>query len=736
MKALITSCFVVFVIALTNVTPSFSQNSEQLFQKAHMKEEGEGNLNEAIVIYTQIAEDSTAERDIRAKALLQIGICYEKLGGAQASKAYEKIITQYSDQLKTAEIARTRLQRINSPITQQESTVTKNPISTQIPLHREVDWSYRSQVNFDFSPDGKKFVYEGISDESERKSRPRKALFIADVDGSPVSYLIDDSEFLLECFPRYSPDGKLIAFVGTSRSEIPGEGFIAAIYAVNAEGGKPKQISKKIENKNRPLSLIWHPDSEHISYPIAEGITTINLSGGIIDTLSIDVDGTVQLSEYSPDGKWISAFAFTTDPFYRSDCFLVSATGGEPVWLTQSSGFDGYGTWSGKDYSFYFISNRNGDPDIFRIKIDPDTGEKIGNAEQITHYSEAVVFSPRMIKDKSVLAYAQVIFTNNIIVPQSENFDTYKTIAYGAYATLSPDGSTIFFTGSAKKNDGIFSIPRLGGEKKRLTDLPPSRGNYTWGYCTLSPDGSTLAFFTNIKDDFQELCFLSTEDGKLHRSITVETVESVEPDWSPDSRKITYACNGGLFTIPVWRNKAEKLSEMKYWEPGSIRWSPDGRYIAGSCIMDGEEGYAIVIVSTENGDIQRLTDKEDKERKDRIEWHPGSKKLAYVDWGKRTTGHGLKLAFVDGRPATEFIDQSYVTEARGIWDPSGENFYFKGIHRSKWILLKYNSATDSTSIFSDLPHPKLPGWNADGKFMILRSTKYERQLWIMENFEQ
>lgn len=81
------SLLILMVILLAgSVLPSFSQESEKLFQKGLIKEEGEGSLNEAIDLYNQVVEDASAERSLRAKALLHVGICYEKLGQEKAKK--------------------------------------------------------------------------------------------------------------------------------------------------------------------------------------------------------------------------------------------------------------------------------------------------------------------------------------------------------------------------------------------------------------------------------------------------------------------------------------------------------------------------------------------------------------------------------------------------------------------------------------------------------------------------
>ncbi len=71
------------------------------------KEDVDGDLKSAIDIYQKIAADTSAPREVRAKALLRLAGCYEKLG-KQARQVYEQIVHDYADQPAAAQ-ARKRL---------------------------------------------------------------------------------------------------------------------------------------------------------------------------------------------------------------------------------------------------------------------------------------------------------------------------------------------------------------------------------------------------------------------------------------------------------------------------------------------------------------------------------------------------------------------------------------------------------------------------------------------------
>jgi len=71
------------------------------------KEQADGDLKEAIDAYRRIAANVAAPRDVRARALLQLARCYEKLG-QQAQKVYEQVMRDFADE-PAATQARARL---------------------------------------------------------------------------------------------------------------------------------------------------------------------------------------------------------------------------------------------------------------------------------------------------------------------------------------------------------------------------------------------------------------------------------------------------------------------------------------------------------------------------------------------------------------------------------------------------------------------------------------------------
>src|SRR5215472_6067167 len=98
----------------------------------------------------------------------------------------------------------------------------------------------------DFSPDGQWVVYV---------SYPDLTLWRARLDGTEKPQLTFWA--LYASLPRWSPDGKEIAFIGTQT------GKAWKIYLVSPQGGTPQEVQPEDREENDPS---WSPDSNRIAY--------------------------------------------------------------------------------------------------------------------------------------------------------------------------------------------------------------------------------------------------------------------------------------------------------------------------------------------------------------------------------------------------------------------------------------------------------------------------------------
>ena len=111
-----------------------------------------------------------------------------------------------------------------------------------------------------------------------------------------------------EMFPRFSPDGKTIAFTGQYDGN-------TEVYTMPATGGEPLRITYTATNSRDDLGdrmgpnnivMTWTPDGQRIVYRnrISDGFSgklfTVDKEGGLSEVIPLPEGG---FCSYSPDGK-------------------------------------------------------------------------------------------------------------------------------------------------------------------------------------------------------------------------------------------------------------------------------------------------------------------------------------------------------------------------------------------------------------------------------------------------
>jgi Tol biopolymer transport system component len=143
------------------------------------------------------------------------------------------------------------------------------------------------------APDGSRIAYIAFS-----TSDGPGGLWTANPDGSDARLLVPTSGRFLDILsPRYSPDGRTIAFaaVAGNADAKPGRGDRAAfrwpwqarvaaahglpmdVWTVPADGGEPRKLTDMLEDEPSPA---WSPDGAEIAIIAAGGLYVVPSAGG------------------------------------------------------------------------------------------------------------------------------------------------------------------------------------------------------------------------------------------------------------------------------------------------------------------------------------------------------------------------------------------------------------------------------------------------------------------------
>lgn len=177
--------------------------------------------------------------------------------------------------------------------------------------------------------------------------------------------------------------------------------------------------------------------------------------------------------------------------------------------------------------------------------------------------------------------------------------------ALDSYPSWSPDGTKIAFTSNRNGNLEIYVMNADGSNQVRLTNNASPDSDPTW-----APDGKKITFVKGDPSLGPSDLYVMDSDGSNLQGITTSDPDlylALTPSWSPDGAKIAFACyddngNGVSAELCMINSGGSNLSYPvghcidNFDEDPS--WSPDGKKLAftslnrdSSCDNDGSGGY-------------------------------------------------------------------------------------------------------------------------------------------------
>jgi Tol biopolymer transport system component len=602
-----------------------AQSGNELFQKALVMERTDGNLQEAIKLYQQIADKFAADRKLAAQALLQMGRCYEALGQAGARKAYERIVSDYADQAEPVKVARSRLAALTSA---QPTTLTT----------RRLDNPPADAGRGSPSPDGRylslwdwrtgDLAVRDLQTGKERRLTDEGNEWGADV---PVSQEAGMS--------AWSPDGKQIAYGWRMWST----DSAVELRVIGLDGGKPRVISHH-DNVSDFEGLDWSPDGKNI-------VTVIPRKKGQIQLalISIEDKSTRILTEFkrttypthtcfSPDGRSIAYDALPEEQSPERDIFVMSIASGKATPLIQHPADDYLLGWSGDGKWLVFASDRTGtlglwvarmsgdkiqgEPqltksgispiapmgltrrgefyysikrrgtDIYVADLDPETGKVAGLPRKMIKQYEGKNTSPSFSPDGKYLAYIGfgALRIRSLDTGQERVFNR-EISKLGLRNVDGPrwtrDGRQLTFYGlDNNSTPGIYRMDPKTSDITRVYTVDPDERPMDGAY---GPDGKHYFARSYDKKGYSQIVVLDLNTGEERELYRFpENAVRVQLKLSPDGRRLAFLNNVQnavrlLRIIPALGGPAKEIWNFGKAEPGApsqnIAWTADGRYI-------------------------------------------------------------------------------------------------------------------------------------------------------------
>lgn len=208
------------------------------------------------------------------------------------------------------------------------------------------------------------------------------------------------------------------------------------------------------------------------------------------------------------------------------------------------------------------------------------------------------------------------------------------------YASISPDGQTIYFSSRRTGNFEIYSIDTSGKNFKRLT-----RSIGSLYAPELSPNGDWIVF-TNEGNGL----WVMKPDGANPHAIT--TSDDIDPTWSPDGSMIAFASSRAgtrqLFVMNADGSGIRQVTDLKDMG-GRSSWSPDGTRLAFYAGPQGNRN--IYIINVDGTNLVQLTNGGDNLGPS---WSPAGNWIAFASF--RDGNNEIYIVHPDGTGAKNLTD--------------------------------------------------------------------------------
>ncbi len=419
-----------------------------------------------------------------------------------------------------------------------------------------------------------------------------------------------------ERFPKFSPDGSMIAFT----AQYDGNGDV---YVMDAYGGDIRRVTY---HPGYDEVIGWHPTSGKILFRSGRHsgsrfnrLFLISPDGTGVEELILNEAAT---GSYSPDAK-LMAYNKTsresrTWKRYRGgraqDVYLWDFDAKELTNLTDHEGTDRIPMWIGD--KIYFTSDRNRVLNIF--SVDPQTK----SVQQLTDHTEYDVRRPSAGGSQIVYELGGSLWVLDTVagttrqVPVEIRADAPEARPRMEDVTnritgidISPSGKRALIVARGE----VFSVPRENGATRNVSDDCGARDkDAAW-----SPDGKTIAFLSDKSGEYE--VYIVDSLGKTDSVKLTQHPDGYRHTlrWSPDSKKIAFADQTlRCYYLDVETKEITQVDRAAYENVDvsldikpiyDFSWSPDSRYITYSK-MNADLVFQVFVYSLEEARTHQVSD--------------------------------------------------------------------------------------------------------------------------------
>ena len=419
----------------------------------------------------------------------------------------------------------------------------------------------------------------------------------------------------VEIFPKFSPDGRTIAFSGNYDGNMD-------VYTIPVNGGVPMRLT---QHGAADRVVDWSPDGSKVLFASGREsgrnrfsqFYTIPAAGGTAAKLPFAY---AEFGAYSPDGNQM-AVVFVSQAFrnwkryrggWKANIHLFNFTNNtsENISANEVAGNE-FPMWH--ENFIYFLSDRGTEQrmNLWRYNISTK------KYEQLTNYKDYDIHFPSAGPDDIVFeeggklclftfASQQVKTINVNVVTDKASLKPKATTAekYVQHASISPDGNRVL----VEARGDIFSVPAENGPVKNITRTTAMAERYpAW-----SPDGRSIAYWSDQTGEYELWIAEPGHDGSAHQLTNYGKGFYYNLSWSPDSKKLVFIDQAmKIKMVDATNGSTTEIDQaLRFMHGGcegfSGSWSSDSRWFTYSRDLENYHN-AVYIFDAQNKKTQQVT---------------------------------------------------------------------------------------------------------------------------------
>ncbi|MEM7308192.1 MAG: PDZ domain-containing protein [Planctomycetota bacterium] len=397
-----------------------------------------------------------------------------------------------------------------------------------------------------------------------------------------------------ESFPKFSPDGSTVAFLG-------GYDGGSDLYTLAIEAGAPERVTY---HPDQEVLCDWTPDGEGLLYWSSEvsgigrapKILRVPAGGGQPEALPVpygtfgSIDETGTWLAYTPYSR-----EFRTWKRYRGgrapDVWLYNLKTNEALRVTDSPANDQLPMWHGAELIF---SSDSGEEGVFNLySFDTRTRETTAltdfrdvdvkfpsiGPEDVVFEAGGKLYRLDLTQESRPAIPVEVLLPGERPELRPRSRDVSALVAGGA---VGPGGVRV----ALEARGDVFTVPVDEGITRNLTaSSGVAERSPAW-----SPDGRWMAYFSDRSGEYE--LTVQRADGKPfeganeHGERRLTSLGAGWKDsitWSPDSKKLAVGTSHGVLYLCDFETGAtEKIHENHQGFPLNVDWSHDAAWLAWS----------------------------------------------------------------------------------------------------------------------------------------------------------